>query len=54
VKLPDADTVDAAFYEGKIASARFFVRDALPKVAIRTAAAQAEDAWLMRLADEAF
>jgi hypothetical protein len=54
VKLPDADTVDTAFYEGKIASARFFVRDALPKVAIRTAAAQAEDAWLMRLADEAF
>jgi alkylation response protein AidB-like acyl-CoA dehydrogenase len=53
-KLPDADTVDTAFYEGKVASARFFVRDALPKVAIRTAAAQAEDAWLMRLADEAF
>jgi len=53
-KLPDASGSDVAFYEGKVASARFFVKDALPKVALRTAAAQSEDAWLMEMADEAF
>ncbi len=53
-KLPDAEGSDVAFYEGKIASARFFVKDALPKVAVRAAAAQGEDAWLMDLPDEAF
>ena len=50
----NASDADAAFYEGKIASARFFVREALPKVAIRTAAAESEDAWLMDLPVEAF
>jgi alkylation response protein AidB-like acyl-CoA dehydrogenase len=53
-KLPDASGSDVAFYEGKIASARFFVKDALPKVALRTAAAQSEDARLMEMTDEAF
>ena len=53
-KLPDATGDDVAFYEGKIASARFFVRDALPKAALRTAAAQEEDGWLMDLSLEAF
>ena len=52
--LDGASDQDAAFYTGKIASARFFVREALPKVALRTAAAQAEDAWLMELDDAAF
>jgi alkylation response protein AidB-like acyl-CoA dehydrogenase len=52
--LPDADEADTAFYTGKVASARFFVKDALPKVAVRTAAAQTEDAWLMDLPDTAF
>ena len=54
VALADATGDDVSFYEGKIASARFFVNDALPKVAVRTAAAQAEDGWLMELSDEAF
>ena len=53
-KLPDATGADAAFYEGKIASARFFVREALPKVAVRTAGAEAEDGWLMNVPDAAF
>jgi alkylation response protein AidB-like acyl-CoA dehydrogenase len=53
-KLEDAGDADRAFYEGKIASARFFVKDALPKIAIRTAAAESEDAWLMDVPDEAF
>jgi alkylation response protein AidB-like acyl-CoA dehydrogenase len=52
--LPDASGDDAAFYAGKIASARFFARDALPKVALRTAAAESEDAWLMDLPVEAY
>jgi len=52
--LATASGNDIGFYEGKIASARFFVGDALPKVAMRTNAAQAEDGWLMKLSDEAF
>ena len=52
--LATAEGSDKAFYEGKIASARFFVADALPKVALRTAAAQHETGWLMDLPDEAF
>jgi hypothetical protein len=52
--LPDATGDDVGFYQGKIASAKFFVTDALPKVAMRTAAAQAEDGWLMELSDDAF
>lgn len=52
--LSDTTGDDIAFYEGKVASARFFVNDALPKVAVRTTAAQAEDGWLMELSDEAF
>ena len=42
------------FYSGKVASARFFVRDVAPKVAARRAAADAEDGSLMVLPDEAF
>ncbi len=52
--LPGATGEDIGFYEGKVASAKFFVNNALPKVAVRTAAAQAEDGWLMELSDEAF
>jgi len=52
--LADASGDDAGFYEGKIASARFFASDVLPKVAMRTSAAQAENGWLMEMSDEAF
>jgi alkylation response protein AidB-like acyl-CoA dehydrogenase len=52
--LADATGDDVGFYEGKIASAKFFVNDALPKVTLRTEAAQAEDGWLMELSDAAF
>ena len=54
VALGDASGDDVGFYEGKVASARFFVNDALPKVAVRTAAAQSEDGWLMEMSDAAF
>jgi len=53
-KLPEATGSDVDFYTGKIASARFFVREALPKVAVRTAGAAAEDGWLMDVPDSAF
>ncbi|MEZ5174836.1 MAG: acyl-CoA dehydrogenase [Acidimicrobiia bacterium] len=52
--LEAADEDDRAFYGGKVASAKFFASDALPKVGIRTAAAQAETAWLMEMSDQAF
>jgi hypothetical protein len=52
--LPSADSRDVAFYEGKIASARFFARHAFPKTKIRRSAAEQEDGALMELADEAF
>jgi alkylation response protein AidB-like acyl-CoA dehydrogenase len=52
--IDGASDSDVDFYKGKIASARFFVAEALPKIAARTEAAQAEDGWLMDLPDEAF
>lgn len=52
--VADADKHDVAFYEGKIASARFFARHALPKAHMRRVAAENENGALMELADEAF
>jgi hypothetical protein len=52
--LPEAGDADRAFYEGKLASARFFARTNLPKARLRREAAEVEDAALMELADEAF
>jgi len=52
--LPDATGDDRAFYEGKIASARFFSRHALPQASLRRQRTEAEDGWLMEMADEAF
>jgi hypothetical protein len=52
--LPNATGEDVAFYEGKIASARFFARHALPKAKLRREAAEREDGWIMELPDAAF
>ncbi len=52
--LGDASESDRTFYEGKVASARFFARDALPKARLRREAAQAEDGALMTMSDAAF
>jgi len=52
--LPEAGDRDIAFYEGKVASARFFSRHALPKTRIRREAAEQEDGALMDMPDEAF
>jgi alkylation response protein AidB-like acyl-CoA dehydrogenase len=49
-----ADERDRAFYEGKVASGRWFIRHALPKARLRREAAESESASLMDLAEEAF
>jgi hypothetical protein len=48
------NTDDEPFYVGKVESARWFVRHASPKAAIRSQAAAAEDGTLMDLPIEAF
>ncbi len=56
-RLADGDADgdgDASFYEGKVASARFFARHALPKAALRRVAAEQEDGALMELSEAAF
>jgi alkylation response protein AidB-like acyl-CoA dehydrogenase len=50
----DLDDADRGFYEGKVASARFFARHALPKAKVRREAAEAETGWLMTMPDAAF
>lgn len=45
---------DSPFHAGKVASARYFLARAAAQVEARSAAAQAEDGWLMDLPEEAF
>jgi hypothetical protein len=52
--LPEADPKDVEFYQGKIESARFFVRHIMPKVAARKHSAELEDGHLMDMADGSF
>ncbi|MBN2114017.1 MAG: acyl-CoA dehydrogenase [Acidimicrobiia bacterium] len=52
--LPGASAKDKAFYEGKIASARWFAANALPRAALRRTLAETEQGELMTLSDEAF
>jgi hypothetical protein len=49
-----ASPSDEAFYAGKVASARWFARTVLPKVALRTTKAKEDDGWLMQVPAEAF
>ena len=51
---PEAEGDDITFYEGKLASARFFARHALPKAKLRREAAELEDGAVMEMSDEAF
>ncbi len=53
-KLPEAEGDDVAFYEGKIASARFFARHTLPIAGLRRSSAEHEDGMLMGLSEAAF
>jgi len=52
--LPGASDADRAFYEGKIASARYYARTVLPKTRLRRELAEAEDGGLMDLPAESF
>jgi alkylation response protein AidB-like acyl-CoA dehydrogenase len=49
-----ASTRDTAFYEGKVAAARFFARQVLPKLSAERAIAEATDNSLMDLDEAAF
>ncbi len=52
--LPAAAGKDKAFYEGKVASARWFAANVLPRAAQRRTLAEAEQGEIMALSDEAF
>ena len=52
--LPGAGGQDRAFYEGKVAAARFFAFHALPKAKLRREAAERESGAVMDMSDEAF
>lgn len=52
--MDSASPADLSFYEGKIASARWFVRTVLPEIAVRSALAAHEDGSLMDMPLEAF
>lgn len=52
--LSGTSGTDRAFYDGKIAAARWFAANVLPKAAVRRAAADGERGELMDLANDAF
>jgi alkylation response protein AidB-like acyl-CoA dehydrogenase len=52
--LPQASARDRAFYEGKMASARWFVTAVLPELSAKRAVAEATDSSLMSLDEAAF
>ncbi len=52
VALPRID--EAPFYQGKVASARFFINHVAPKIRARKVRAEVEDGALMSLPDQAF
>jgi alkylation response protein AidB-like acyl-CoA dehydrogenase len=52
--LPDASSRDRAFYDGKVAAARWFARNVLPELSARLAVTQATDLSLMELDEAAF
>ena len=53
-KLPTATGRDKAFYEGKVASARWFAASVLPELTSKRAIAEAADLILMELDEAAF
>ena len=54
VKLPEAKGADKAFYEGKIASARYFASQVLPGLTLTRKLVESSSLQLMELSDEAF
>jgi hypothetical protein len=53
-KLATASEKDKAFYQGKIAAAKFFVENVLPHVAVDRAIIEKTDNTVMELAENAF
>ncbi|MES2503946.1 MAG: acyl-CoA dehydrogenase [Myxococcota bacterium] len=53
-KMASATGKDKAFYEGKLASVRFFCKEALPNLGMTKAAIEKSDLGLMAMSDEAF
>jgi hypothetical protein len=53
IKLADAGR-DTEFYNGKIASAKFFVRSVLPHISIERAVVESETGEIMNIAEAAF
>jgi alkylation response protein AidB-like acyl-CoA dehydrogenase len=53
-KRPQATGPDAAFYEGKVASARFYCHEVLPQVALTARAVKDSSLFPMELSDDAF
>ncbi|MEW6334566.1 MAG: acyl-CoA dehydrogenase, partial [Thermodesulfobacteriota bacterium] len=51
---PDGGGGDKAFYEGKLAAARYFIKHVLPEVDAAARAIRSEDLSMMEIADEAF
>ena len=52
--LPTASSRDRAFYDGKVAAARWFAANVLPELSARLAVTQATDLSLMELDEAAF
>jgi hypothetical protein len=53
-KLPKATGPDKAYYEGKVASARFYCHEVLPQAALTARAIKDSSLMIMELSDEAF
>jgi alkylation response protein AidB-like acyl-CoA dehydrogenase len=53
-KLPAAHDADRAFYQGKVAAAKFFAGNVLPMLASQRAIAEGADPCLMTVTEEAF
>jgi hypothetical protein len=45
---------DAAFYQGKIAAAKYFIRHVLPEVDAAVQSIRSEDLSMLEIADESF
>ena len=53
-RLPTASGKEKDFYEGKIASSRYFVHNFLPLISATRAIVEREDGEIMKIAESAF
>jgi alkylation response protein AidB-like acyl-CoA dehydrogenase len=53
-KLPEASEADKAFYDGKIASLRFYTKEILPNIALHKKVIEGGDLSLMEVSEAAF